>query len=218
MGKITANREAPSESLTGMQRDETQSPLMNWMEGNRKPEAAPTGRFKLKIPSLAQRIPLIPLRRLFSFLQSHPRAIGAILVVVAIPVLFFVIRPDGAAILQLDNSEIHFDDVTIHPLHDNGHDASGRSSQNENDSPNHSGRQSAVYVMESQTEISPIQPDTFAVKYSSDAKHAVWLTGTIEINETSFNETSFDETSQSRSLPGRARIGQRIEYFSQKRN
>ncbi|MCH7989591.1 MAG: hypothetical protein IID46_10660 [Planctomycetes bacterium] len=213
MGKLTANRKTPSESLTGMQRDRTESPLMNWMDGNQKPEPAPTGRFKLKFPTLAQRILFIPLRRLFSFLQSHLLAIGATIAVVVILALFFVYRPDGAVTMQLDNSEIHFDDVTIHPLRNTGSVTNDRSSRNDNDSPGSPGLSSSVSATQSELTIFPIHPATYTIHNSSDEKHAAWLTGKIE-----FDETSSDETSQSRSLPGRARIGQRLEYFSHKRD
>jgi hypothetical protein len=213
MGKITANRKAPSESITGMQRDGTKSPLMNWMGRNRKPEPAPTGRAKLKIPSPAQRIHFIPLRRLFSFLKFHTRTIVATSVVVAIPTLFVVYRPDEAVNMLLDNSEIHFDDVTIHPLSNTGSVTTDWSSQNENHLPDHSGLPSSVSATESGLTIFPIQPDTDTIHITAHEKHAAWLTGTIE-----FDETSPNDPSQSRSLPGRDRIGQRIKYFNQKRD
>ena len=208
MGKLTANRKPPSESLTGMQRMGTKSPLMNWMEMNRQPETAPTCRFRLKFPSRAQRILLIPLRSMFSFLRSPTRAIGAGIVVVATLALLFVYRPDGSANMQLDNSEIHFDDVTIHPLNSSSSVTTGWSSRDENYSSNPSGLHSSVSAAEREMTIPPIQPDTFTIQNTSDGKHGAWLTGTIE----------FNETSQSRSLPSRNRIGRHIEYFSQNRD
>ena len=208
MGKLSANRKAPSESLTSMQRIGTKSPLMNWMEINRQPETAPTGRFRLLFPSLARRILLIPLRSMFSFLRSHTKAIGAGIIVVAILALLFVFGPDGSANMQLDHAEIYFDDVIIHPFKSKSAVTSGWSAQDENDSSNPSGRHASVSVAEGHTKIPPFQQETFTIQNISDGKHGAWLTGTIE----------FDETSLSRSLHSRNRIGQRIEYFSQKRD
>ncbi len=208
MGKVTANRKAPSESLTSKQRIGTRSPLMNWMEMNRQPETTSTGRFRLKCPSFAQRILFIPLRSMFSFLRSPKRAIGAGIVVVAMLALIFVFRPAGSANIQLDDSEIHFDDVTIHPLHSNSAVTAGWSNQDEKNLSNFSALHSSVSAAENNTEIPPIQPVTFTIQNSPDGEHGAWLTGTIE----------FDETSQSRSLPNQDRIGQHIEYFSQNRD
>ena len=208
MEKETANRKAPSESLTYKQRIGTKSLLMNWMEMNRQPETAPTGRFRLLFPSLAQRILLIPLRRIFSILRSHTRAIGTGIVAVAMLALLIVFKSDRSANMQLENSEIHFDDVIIHPLNDSSVVTTGWSSQDEKISSNHSERHSFVSVTESHTKISPIQPNAFTIQKTSDGKHGAWLTGTIEL----------DETSLSRSPQSLDRIGQRIEYFSQKRD
>jgi hypothetical protein len=199
-----ANRKAPSESLTNVQPMGKKSPLMNYMEMHQEPETASTGRFRKNSPSRAQRILLLPLRSLFSFLRSHNRAIGVI-VVVAILALLFVFRPDGPANMQRDNSEIHFEDVTIHPLNSSSSDISGSSNQDDNSSSNRSGLHSSVSATEREMKNPPTQPYTSATQITSDDKHGAWLTGKIE----------FDEASQSRSLPGRNRIGQRIKYFSQ---
>ena len=110
--------------------------------------------------------------------------------------------------MQLDNSEIHFEDVTIHPLNSNSAVTTGWSSQDENHSSNPSGLYSSVSAAETKPEMSPIQPDTFSIQNTADGQHGAWLTGTIE----------FDETSQNRSLPSQDKIGQRIEYFSQNRD
>ena len=208
MGKLTANRKAPSELLTNMQRIGTKSPLMNWMEMNRQPETAPTERFRLNIPSLAQRILIIPIRGIFSFLRSHTRAIGASTVFVATLASLFVFKPNKFENMLKDNTEIHFDDVTIHPLSNSGRDASRRSESHTIYSSNSSGRHSSVSDTEKEMTIAPLQADTFGIQNTSDDKHGAWLTGTIE----------FTETFQSRSLPRGDRIGQRIEYFSQNRD
>lgn len=207
MGNQNEKQKDPPISLITRQRNETNSPLMNWMETKQQHENRSSDHFRLPNQSLTQRLRFFPKQCTISFSKFPLRTIGAVIVVVATLASLYVYRPNRSEKKLHSNSEIHFDDVTIHPLNTTNSDASGWSGRDNNSLLSSPERQSSVSAAESEAKL-PIQPDTFTIGKTSDEKQAAWLTGTIEL----------DETSLSRSLPSPHRIGQRFEYFSQKRD